>query len=70
MEGKTLRIFYSSKELAAMLDISYATFRRMCSSEVCIGRNKYKRWNRKQVIELFRTVGFPAGYEHYEQTEV
>jgi hypothetical protein len=68
---KILRFSYSSKELSNIMDMSYPSFyRQVISNEtLCskLAHGKYQRWHKNQVVELFRTLGFPAGYEHYEK---
>jgi len=70
---KTLRMFYSSKELAAMLDISYNTFRAELRRNPALQRQlaamgwlPYQRLRKPHVLEIFKTLGYPDGYEHYE----
>ena len=70
---KTLRMFYSAKELAAMLDMSYNTFRvelrrniPLFQTLTAMGWRNYKRLCKAQVLEIFKVLGYPDGYEHYE----
>jgi hypothetical protein len=74
---KKLRMFYSAKELAAMMDISYMTLvnelrRNEALSRLLasMGRRTYCRFSKAQVLEIFRVLGFPDGYEHYERAAV
>ena len=70
---KTLRMFYSSKELAAMMDMSYNTFRTELRRNDALNRQltamgwrNYKRLYKKHVLEIFKVMGYPDGYEWYE----
>jgi len=72
---KTLRMFYSSKELAAMMDMSYNTFRTELRRNAVLHRqltamgwSNYKRLRKAQVLEIFKVLGYPDGYEHYEMS--
>jgi DNA-binding transcriptional MerR regulator len=70
---KQLRIFYSAKELSTIMDISYQTLHEelrrnteLSARLSSMGRNSYRRFSKSQVLEIFRVLGFPPGYEHYE----
>jgi hypothetical protein len=70
---KTLRMYYSSKELAAMMDMSYNTFRAELRRNAALHRQltamgwkNYKRLYKAHVLEIFKVLGYPDGYEHYE----
>jgi hypothetical protein len=70
---KLLRMFYSAKELSVLMDISYQTLhdelvrnKELSSRLSLMGRHKYGRFSKSQVLEIFRALGFPPGYEHYE----
>jgi transposase len=67
---KKLRLFYSAKEVAAMMDVSVTTFRRMIRrNETLAGQLKKLRWerfNESQVLAIFSALGYPDGFEHYE----
>ena len=70
---KTLRMYYSSKELAAMMDMSYNTFRAELRRNTILHRQlsamgwcNYKRLCKAHVLEIFKVLGYPDGYEHYE----
>jgi hypothetical protein len=72
---KSLRMFYSSKELAAMLDISYNTFRSELRRNpalhrqlTAMGWRNYKRLCKAHVLEIFKVLGYPDGYERYENS--
>jgi hypothetical protein len=66
-------MFYSIKELAAMMDTSYNTFRRelrwnntLYTKLTAMGWRNYKRLCKAHVLEIFKVLGYPDGYEHYE----
>ena len=70
---KYLRMYYSSKELAAMMDMSYNTFRAelrrnraLNATLTAMGWCNYKRLCKAHVLEIFKVLGYPDGYEHYE----
>ena len=70
---KTLRMYYTAKELAAMMDMSYNTFRNhlrrngiLFNKLTEMGWRNYKRLYKSQVLEIFKVLGFPDGYEWYE----
>jgi hypothetical protein len=62
---KKLHSYTSKKEIAAMFNISYDTLRRLLHGKN-ISNNK-ARLTKVQVISIFRALGFPEGYEHYEK---
>ena len=69
---KTLRMYYSAKELAAMMDMSYNTFRAELRRNGALNRQltamgwcNYKRLYKSHVLEIFKVLGYPDGYEHY-----
>ncbi len=70
---KILRMYYTAKELAAIMDMSYNTFRSELRRNGILyrrlsdmGWRNYKRLCKSQVLEIFKVLGFPDGYEHYE----
>ena len=70
---KYLRMYYSSKELAAMMDMSYNTFRvelrrnrALNATLTAMGWCNYKRLCKAHVLEIFKVLGYPDEYEHYE----
>jgi hypothetical protein len=72
-EPKKLRMYYTFKELAAMLDMGYNTFRRelrrnsiLHAKLTSMGWGSRKRLCKAHVLEIFKILGFPDGYEHYE----
>ena len=76
-ERKTLRMYYTAKELAAMMDMSYNTFRNHLRKNGILfdkltemGWCNYKRFCKVQVLEIFKVLGFPDGYEWYEQRNI
>jgi hypothetical protein len=73
IEPKILRMYYSAKELAAMMDMSYNTFRAelrrngaLHGKLTAMGWHNYKRLCKAHVLEIFKILGYPDGYEHYE----
>ena len=78
MEHKTLNgINYSKKELAAMYNCNRnALSRIICETPGLIGELKNagfnplkprKRLTRKMVVQIFKKLGAPEGYEKYEE---
>jgi hypothetical protein len=70
---KRLRIIYSAKEMAGMMDMSYTSFRtelrynrELYGKLVSMGWRNYRRLRKAHVLEIFKVLGYPAGYEHYE----
>ena len=66
-------MYYSSKELAAMMDMSYNTFRTELRRNsvlhrqlTAMGWNNYNRLCKAHVLEIFKVLEHPDGYEHYE----
>jgi hypothetical protein len=66
-------MFYSIKELSAMMDVSYNTFRKelrhnstLYEKLTSMGWRSRKRLCKAHVLELFKMLGYPDGYEHYE----
>jgi hypothetical protein len=73
---KILRMYYSIKELAAMMDMSYSTFRlelrrngALYTKLSAMGWSNNKRLCKAHVLEIFKILGYPDGYEHYECAE-
>ena len=71
---KTLRMYYTAKEIAVMMDMSYNTFRRELRRNSVLsqklpelGWSNYKRLTKMHVLEIFKVLGFPDGYEWYER---
>ena len=74
---KTLRMFYSAKELAAMMDMGYNTFRTELRRNTSLNRTltemgwrNYQRLRKAHVLEIFKALGYPDGYERYESAPV
>jgi hypothetical protein len=72
-EPKILRMFYSIKELSAMMDTGYNTFRLelrrnsvLYEKLTSMGWCNYKKLCKTHVPEIFKVLGYPDGYEHYE----
>jgi hypothetical protein len=72
-DHKILRMHYSAKELSAMLDVSYTTFRRELRQNTALygklaslGWRDHKRFRKAHVLEIFNVLGYTDGYEHYE----
>jgi hypothetical protein len=66
-------MYYSAKELAAMMDMSYNTFRAAIRQNASLHRQltamgwrPFKRFYKSHVLEIFKVLGYPDGYEHYE----
>ncbi len=73
---KILRMRYSFKDLASLMEVSYTTFRReVVGNEKLMqllrekGWRSYKRFRKEHVLEIFRLMGYPDGYEWYEERE-
>ena len=75
-QKKTLNMRYSRKELANLMNISPNTFRH----ELNINKNlkqrlanmewrPYMRFKKTHVLEIFKSIGYPHGYEWYEQQQ-
>jgi hypothetical protein len=72
---KTLRMFYTAKEIAALMDMSYNTFRAelrrndvLYRQLTAMGWRNYKRLYKAHVLVIFKALGYPCGYEHYEKS--
>ena len=72
-EKKKLSMRISFKDLSVMMGISYSALR----SEVLknknlvvqlnkIGWRSYMRFRKQHVLEIFKVIGYPDGYEWYE----
>jgi len=71
---KTLKLRYSTKDLAYIMDVSYATLRRDLDSNAKLmqrirdmGWAPYHRFRKEHVLEIFSVLGYPDGYEWYEK---
>ena len=72
---KKLEMRYSSKDLSHLMGVSYATFRNELAANHRLkqrlhdmGWQPYKRFRKNQVLEIFKTMGYPDGYEWCEKT--
>jgi hypothetical protein len=62
------------KDLAGMMGVSYATLRREIMGNDSLmqrlhemGWRQYQRFRREHVLEIFKLMGYPDGYEWYEK---
>ncbi len=72
-DKKKLPMRISFKELASMMDVCYSTLRNELNLHAGLverlekmGWRSYKRLRRNHVLEIFKVMGFPDGYEWYE----
>jgi hypothetical protein len=72
--NQKLKMRYSLKDLACLMEVSYHTFRNEITGNASLmGRLRemgwlpYQRFRREHVLEIFRVMGFPDGYEWYEK---
>ena len=75
MERK-LKMRYSFKDLACMMDVSYKTIRNEMNGNVQLMQRlhdmdwqPYKRFRKEHVLEIFKCMGYPDGYEWYENSQ-
>jgi hypothetical protein len=68
-------MYYTAKELAEIMDMSYNTFRAELRRNSILHRQlaglgwlPHKRYYKVHVLEIFKVLGYPDGYEHYEQS--
>lgn len=73
-EHKSLAMRYTYKELAYLLNVTPKTLRKEINENkelsqklTEMGLTRFKRPLKKHVIIIFKTFGFPDGYEHYEK---
>ena len=73
MKNEVLKMRYSFKELACLMDVSYKTMRNEVTGNNVLmlrlkemGWRNYQRFKKPHVLEIFKTMGFPDGYEQYE----
>ena len=71
--NQKLKMKYSFKDLACLMDVSYVTFRREIKGNDNLmkrlkdmGWSSYQRFQKKHVLEIFRLMGYPDGFEWYE----
>ena len=67
---------YSFKDLAYLMNISYKTMRNEVTKNDTLmlrlkemGWHRYQRFRKSHVLEIFKTMGYPDGYEWYENEE-
>ena len=65
---------YSFKDLAYLMEVSYHTFRNEVTGNDKLmqrlketGWQSYQRFRREHVLEIFKAMGYPDGYEWYEK---
>ena len=73
MKNEVLKMRYSFKDLAELMDISYKTMRNEVTGNDILmlrlkemGWQSYQRFRKPHVLEIFKTMGYPDGYEWYE----
>ena len=74
--NKKLKMRYSFKDLSALMEVSYHTFRNeIMGNDMLMQRLKgmgwlsYQRFRREHVLEIFQVMGYPDGYEWYEKQQ-
>jgi len=77
MKNEVLKMRYSFKELACLMDVSYNTIRNDITGNDSLmlrlkemGWHHYQRFRKPHVLEIFKTMGYPNGYEWYENEEL
>ena len=72
---RKLKMRYSFKDLAFLMEVSYNTFRsEVAGNDKLIQRLKdmgwhsYQRFRKEHVLEIFKVMGYPDGYEWYENS--
>ena len=72
--NRKLNLRYSFKELAGLMQMSYASMRREVTGNNKLmqrlndtGWQSYQRFRKEHVLEIFKTMGYPDGYEWYEK---
>ena len=72
--NKKLNMRTSFKDLSVLMEVSYHTFRNEVTGNNCLmkrltglGWRSYQRFRREHVLEIFKTMGYPDGYEWYEK---
>jgi hypothetical protein len=73
---RVLKMRYSYKDLAGLMDVSYNTMRRNITGNEQLmqqlkemGWAPYQRFRQNHVLEIFKSMGYPAGYEWYSQKQ-
>jgi len=71
-EKKKLPMRITFKELASLMDVCYATLRieikrneNLLATLNNMGWRSYQRLRKPHVVEIFKVMGTPDGYEHY-----
>ena len=75
MENK-LKMRYSYKDLAVLYEVSYRTFYNnvTCNADLVkllknMGWRSYQRFRKEHVLEMFNVMGYPDGYEWYQEKQ-
>lgn len=70
-------MFSSMKEVAAMMEVSRASLRTEIIRNTTLlnrlfemGWRPHYRFRKSHVLEIFKSLGFPDGYEHYDVKEI
>ena len=73
-DKKVLRMRYSRKEMADLMGVCYTTFGNELRANGSLrqrllemGWSPYMRFRKPHVLEIFKSMGYPCGYEWYEQ---
>jgi len=74
--GQKLKMRYSFKDLSVLMGVSYKTFYNEVSGDVhlmqrlkSMGWKSYQRFRKEHVIEIFNVMGYPDGYERYNEKQ-
>ena len=70
---KKLGMRHTFKDLSVMMGISYSTLRdevlnnkNLVAQLNKMGWRSYMRFRKQHVLEIFKVIGYPDGYEWYE----
>jgi hypothetical protein len=73
---RVLKMRYSYKDLAGLMDVSIRTMRKDITGNEPLmqqlkgmGWASYQRFRKHHVLEIFKSMGYPAGYEWYNQKQ-
>jgi hypothetical protein len=73
---RELKMRYSYKDLAGLMDVSIRTMRKEITGNEPLmqqlkgmGWQSYQRFRKQHVLEIFKSMGFPSGYEWYNQQQ-
>jgi len=73
--NKKLKMRHTFKDLACMMDVSYHTFRSEVVNNTQLmlrlrdmGWQSYQRFRKEHILEIFKCMGYPDGYEWYENS--